>query len=136
MTARYAVAGGFALRDDAGRILLVHQAYGAHHWDFVGGGAENGESPEEAAIREAREEIGLTVAPRGLIGIYFNRWRSLLVFIFAGDVIGGTLTLQVDEIAEIGWFAPDELPPLTEWKERQVADTFAWTGAAFLRING
>ncbi len=135
MSASYAMAAGFALRDEAGRLLLVHQAYGDRLWDFVGGGAEPGESPEETAIREAREEIGLTVAPRGLIGVYFNRSRSLLVFVFNGVVTGGTLALQADEIAEIGRFGPDDLPPMTAWKARQIADVFAWTCEAFLRTR-
>lgn len=135
MSAPYAMAAGFALRDEAGRLLLIHQTYGDRVWDFVGGGAETSESPEETAIREAKEEIGLTVAPRGLIGVYFNRPRSLLVFIFNGLVTGGTLALQADEIAEIGWFAPDDLPPMAAWKARQIADVFAWTGEAFLRTR-
>jgi 8-oxo-dGTP pyrophosphatase MutT (NUDIX family) len=135
MSAQYRMAAGFALRDDMGRLLLMHQAYGEHLWDFVGGGAEPGESPEETAIREAREEIGLTVEPRGLIGVYFNRVRSMLVFIFAGVVTGGTLTLQPEEIAEIGWFGPDDLPPLSGWKASQVADVFAWAGPAALRTR-
>lgn len=135
MSARYAMAAGFALRDDAGRLLLVHQAYGDRRWDFVGGGAEPGESPEETAIREAREELGLTVEPRGLIGVYFNRARRLLVFVFSGVVTGGTLTLQPEEITETGWFGPDDLPPMTAWKAAQIADVFAWTGTASLRTR-
>jgi 8-oxo-dGTP pyrophosphatase MutT (NUDIX family) len=135
MNATHRAAGGFALRDGAGRLLLIHQAYGKREWDFVGGGAEPGESPEETAIREAREEIGLTVAPRGLIGVYHNRARAILVFLFTGVVTGGTLTLQEDEIAEIGWFGPDNLPPLNAWKARQIADVFAWSGAPFLRTR-
>ena len=135
MSASYGMAAGFALRDEAGRLLLIHQAYGERQWDFVGGGAEPGESPEEAAIREAKEELGLTVEPRGLIGVYFNRVRRLLVFVFSGVVMGGTLTLQPEEIAEIGWFGPDDLPPLNAWKAAQVADVFAWTGPASLRTR-
>ena len=135
MSAPYLMAAGFALRDDAGRLLLVHQAYCDRVWDFVGGGAGVGESPAETASREAKEEIGLVVAPRGLIGVYFNRPRRILVFIFNGVVTGGTLTLQEEEIAEIGWFGPDDLPILNAWKARQVADVFDWTGEAFLRTR-
>jgi 8-oxo-dGTP diphosphatase len=135
MSTPYTMAGGFALRNAEGRLLLVHQAYGDRVWDFGGGGAESGESPDETAIREAKEEIGLTVAPRGLIGVYFNRARLILVFIFDGVIIGGTLALQPEEIAEIGWFSPDDLPPLSAWKARQIADVFAWTGPATLRTR-
>jgi hypothetical protein len=77
----------------------------------------------------------LTVAPGGLIGVYYNRPRRILVFIFIGIVTGGTLALQADEIAEIGWFGPDNLPLMNAWKARQVADVFAWTGEAFLRTR-
>ncbi len=135
MSASYLMAGGFALRDAGGRLLLVHQAYGDRVWDFVGGGAEPGESPEETAVREAKEEMGLTVEPRGLIGVYFNRPRRILVFIFNGLVTGGTLALQSEEIAEIGWFGPDDLPHLSDWKARQIADVFAWEGSATLRTR-
>ena len=31
------------------------------HWDFPGGGRENGETPQECALRETREELGLTM---------------------------------------------------------------------------
>jgi len=135
MSAPYAMAAGFAPRDDAGRLLLIHQAYGDRRWDFVGGGAEAGESPEETAIREAKEEIGLTIEPRGLIGVYFNRTRRILLFIFAGIITGGTLVLQPEEIAAVGWFGPDDLPPLSAWKARQVNDVFGWTGNACLRTR-
>lgn len=135
MSVPYFMAAGFALRDEAGRLLLVHQAYGNRVWDFVGGGAEAGESPEETAIREAKEEIGLTVEPRGLIGVYFNRQYHRLIFIFHGIVTDGTLALQAEEIAEIGWFSPDDVPLMDAWKARQIADVFDWTGEAFLRTR-
>ena len=47
--------------DQAGRILLVRHA--GHHdgWGVLGGAIDVGESPGEAAVREAREEIGVEV---------------------------------------------------------------------------
>ena len=135
MSAPYGMAGGFALRDEAGRLLLVHQAYGERVWDFVGGGAEPGESPEETAIREAKEEIGLTVAPRGLIGVYFNRARRIFIFIFAGVVTGGTLALATGRDRGNRLVQPGRSPAALRWKARQVADVFAWTGPATLRTR-
>lgn len=128
-------AGGVALFDAAGRILLVHQNYGAYRWDFPGGATEADESPDETAVREAREEIGLDVTIDGLIGVYYTRNVGRLVFIFRASVVGGTLTLQPEELSEADWFVPDVLPPLTTWKARQVADCFAWTGAVFTRTR-
>ena len=47
--------------DQAGRLLLVRHA--GHHdgWAGLGGAVEVGESPAEAAVREAREEIGVGI---------------------------------------------------------------------------
>jgi 8-oxo-dGTP pyrophosphatase MutT (NUDIX family) len=56
-------AGRALLIDPAGRVLLVHEQLeaGAAHWLTPGGGVEAGETPAEAAAREAREETGIVV---------------------------------------------------------------------------
>ena len=44
------------------RVLMVRQTYnGEMLWTFPGGGIQPGESPQDAAIREAREEVNLQV---------------------------------------------------------------------------
>ena len=51
-------------RDDQGRVLLVRQSdFGL--WGTVGGAVDVDESPEDAARREAREEIGAEVELHG-----------------------------------------------------------------------
>ncbi len=52
-------AGGVVFRhlDDAVHVLLIRDAYG--HWGLPKGHLEAGESSEEAAVREVREETGL-----------------------------------------------------------------------------
>lgn len=49
--------------DGAGRMLLARQpdGRGAGQWSLPGGGVEHGEHPEQAVIREVREETGLGV---------------------------------------------------------------------------
>ena len=37
------------------------------HWDLPGGGRENGESPAACALRETKEEVGLSLPPEALI---------------------------------------------------------------------
>ena len=44
-----------------GRLLLVRHSYGSDGWALPGGGIERGESPEEAARREIREEVGCAI---------------------------------------------------------------------------
>jgi 8-oxo-dGTP diphosphatase len=54
------------LGDRDGRLLLLRRAGDDDHnpglWEFPGGGIEPGETPDEAAARELREEVGVDVA--------------------------------------------------------------------------
>ena len=55
---------------DGEKVLLLKRKdnvpYGGK-WGFPGGGAEKGETPEEAAIRETAEETGIKVLPEDLV---------------------------------------------------------------------
>jgi 8-oxo-dGTP pyrophosphatase MutT (NUDIX family) len=57
------------LRDDT--VLLVKHTY-QPNWYFPGGMVERGESLEQAARREAREEVGATLGPLTLVGVFSN----------------------------------------------------------------
>lgn len=50
---------GVGIRDSIGRILLIRTHRLPEHWQPVGGGIEEGETPIEAALREVYEEIGI-----------------------------------------------------------------------------
>lgn len=53
-------AGIVLFREDSGKKLFLLLHYPSGHWDFVKGRIEKGEQEKEAAIREAREETGIT----------------------------------------------------------------------------
>ncbi|MFA4946792.1 MAG: NUDIX domain-containing protein, partial [Candidatus Micrarchaeia archaeon] len=61
--------------DTAGRILLQNRAgistYG-EKWGYFGGHIEEGETPKEAAVREVREELGLTLGQHEFVGVIEN----------------------------------------------------------------
>jgi 8-oxo-dGTP pyrophosphatase MutT (NUDIX family) len=106
-------------RDDAGRLLLV-RLIDTGHWATIGGAIEPDESPSESAIREAREEAGVSVELGAILGVlggpdyrvtYPNGDRSAyVVTVFDATVIDGTPRPDEDETSDVGWFRPDELP--------------------------
>lgn len=82
-------------------------------WCMPGGMMEAGESPAEAAIREAKEETGLEIRLLRLVGVYSRpRWRTeeYHIFLFAAEVTGGTLTPQPGEALELRYFPLAALP--------------------------
>lgn len=108
-------------RDKSGRILLVRQS-DPGHWATVGGTIEPGESPEDAARREAKEEIGVDVVLGDLVGCfggpgfevtYANGDHAAFVSAVYEATLGDRQpTPDMDEVLEIGWFVPDELERL------------------------
>jgi 8-oxo-dGTP pyrophosphatase MutT (NUDIX family) len=55
------ISYGVLILNEQGQLLLAH-ATGQKHWDIPKGGAEEGESAREAAIREVREETGIDLS--------------------------------------------------------------------------
>jgi 8-oxo-dGTP pyrophosphatase MutT (NUDIX family) len=103
------------LRRDDGRVLLIHENYGLRRWSLPGGAVEPGESPWEAAVREAREEVGVDVRIRHLAAICFVRGQpereDHLAFGFVGEIVGPKPSVaDPTEIAEIAWMHPDQWP--------------------------
>ena len=119
----FAPGANVLLRDDKGRVLLLRSA-DTGLWTLPGGSMELGESFEQTARRELREETGLEV----------DELRPLQVFIGPayrftypnGDVVdnvsqlfeaeyrGEALSLQASEVTGAAWFTPCELPENAE----------------------
>lgn len=63
---RVRAAAGVILRDQTGRVLVVHPAY-KDVWEVPGGTVEPDESPADACTREIREELSLSVPTGALL---------------------------------------------------------------------
>jgi len=104
--------------DDAGRVLLTRRARPPFEgrWDLPGGFVGEAEHPVEAIKRELREETGLDVEPGVFIGIWMDRYSegesgpSTMNLYFEATARGGE-GQPADDVAELRWCAPDELPP-------------------------
>jgi 8-oxo-dGTP pyrophosphatase MutT (NUDIX family) len=78
-----------------------------------GGSVEDDESLAQAALRETCEEVGYEVRLTRLVGLYSrNGWIShgLHVVVFAGEITGGDLILQPEEVLEACWFRREDVP--------------------------
>jgi 8-oxo-dGTP diphosphatase len=68
--ARVVPCVGAVVHDAAGRLLLIRRGHDPHRglWSLPGGRIEAGESPEQAVVRDVREETGLGVVPGRPVG--------------------------------------------------------------------
>jgi ADP-ribose pyrophosphatase YjhB (NUDIX family) len=102
--------------DGEGRVLLARRAIEPDlgKWDLPGGFLEEGEEPVDGLRRELREETGLEVEPLAFLGVWVDAY---------GDGEGAVATLNLywvsraegephpaDDVSELRWFAPAELP--------------------------
>jgi ADP-ribose pyrophosphatase YjhB (NUDIX family) len=100
--------------DASGRILAVRTTYLGPGWMLPGGRIERSETPHHAAARETREETGLEVTVDRLVLVDGHR-RGNVSFVFAGRLVGGELSPQFGEIAEVGWLDRGEISA-TSWR--------------------
>lgn len=64
------------LLDEPGRVVLIERRHPPLGWALPGGFVEVGESLERAAVREAKEETGLEVRLKTLLGLYSDPARD------------------------------------------------------------
>jgi len=100
--------------ENEGYILLIRNTYGHKQWTFPGGHIEKNENPEEAVIREVKEEIGIQIEDLRLLGKFLStrEYKKDNIFCFSAKAKNKELYLGICEILEAKWFTIAELPPL------------------------
>jgi len=101
-------------------------------WDLPGGFVEETEPPDVAVRRELREETGLELDSAELQRIDIEPYGGKHVFSVTYVVTADGDPVAADDVAELRWFSPDELPKemafpgqervLREWAERVPSD--------------
>lgn len=94
--------------DENRNILLSHRR-DVDVWNLPGGGVETRELPNEAVVREVKEETGLDVVIERLVGVYGKVDKDEIVFAFVCRDVGGQLSLS-DEADRHCFFALDKIP--------------------------
>lgn len=109
---------GFILSDDH-KILLVKEVNDGK-WSLPGGWADIGFSPKETVIKETKEETGIEVTVQGLVAVFDKRLHPhptqaeyVYKLVFFCKPVSPVIAHGFD-IADAGFFAPDNLPPLSE----------------------
>ena len=126
------------VRNADGEILLIRHTY-VSGWHMPGGAVDRGEAMAEAAVREVREECGVDLLERPrLVSIHTNealKGRDHVGFFIASQWTEGLHFLKPNaEVAEMGFFALDQLPNETTKPTRSRLDetlngtppTLAW----------
>jgi ADP-ribose pyrophosphatase YjhB (NUDIX family) len=125
------------------KVLLTRRADNGK-WCLPSGHMEAGESAVEACVREVKEETGLDVRIRRLVGIYTDPNRlleypdgnkfHLVALHFEAEVTGGELTLS-DETTAYGYFTIPEIAEMDmlEIHRERIADAAAERVPAFMR---
>ncbi|MBO0609369.1 NUDIX hydrolase [Myceligenerans salitolerans] len=104
-----AIAAAIIVQD--GKLLLVQRrvSEGELSWQFPAGAVEQGETFEDAAVRETSEEAGLTVEAVKLLGERVHPKTGRLMGYVACDVKSGTAYVaDEDELADFAWATPDQ----------------------------
>lgn len=111
----------FVVRD--GEILLIRKkrGLGAGKINGPGGRVDPGELPEQGAVREAQEEIGITPhAPieKGQLSFQFVDGYSIHVHVFQTDSFSGT-PYETDEAIPL-WFSTENIPYDEMWADDRI----------------
>lgn len=115
---RPVTVGVKVIAESNGKVLLVKNRY-SKHWYLPGGGVKSGETVIECAIREVREECGVSLENLKILGVYSNfvEYKNDHIVLMWASFSDQCLTKGL-EIEKLGLFdlqfLPEEVSPATK----------------------
>ena len=123
------------------QVLMMHRTRKKNDmnhdkWIAIGGRFEAGESPEECALREVKEETGLTmIAPayRGVVTFINDRYETERMHLFTADRFEGEMT-DCDE-GELVWIPKAQMDALPQWEGDRIFHRLLDEGIPFFELE-
>ncbi|KEK22666.1 NUDIX hydrolase [Bacillus gaemokensis] len=109
---KHFVSAGVVVLNDEGKILLIRGS--RRGWEQPGGQVEEGESIQDAVIREVKEETGIDIKVTKFCGIYQNLSSGVCATCWLAKSIGGKLATSSESL-EVGFFTVDEALKMVTW---------------------
>lgn len=114
----------FLLRDNQILLAMKKIGHGSGKWNGTGGKCEPGETPEQAAIRECQEEVGVTaraITPAGILRFYqeppVDMYSNIDVHVYTCREWEGDP--HESEEMKPKWFDIDTIPYENMWQDDQ-----------------
>jgi len=108
------VVAGVVLKRD-GKYLLVQEknpsCYGK--WNLPAGKVDQGDTLEQAAVREAKEETGFDVELQRKLDVYQVKATDPAKHVYVAVSVGGSLRVPKDELLDVRWFSLEEIRQLS-----------------------
>src|SRR5215210_2443210 len=102
-------------KDDQVLLMKRKGVHGKETWSTPGGHLDFGETPEQCAAREAKEEVGLDVVDIRFLAVTndifeISERHYLTIWMEGKSISNDPLIAAENEVEEIGWYAWDALP--------------------------
>ena len=122
-------------------VLMLHRVkkekdVNKDKWIGIGGKFEDGESPDECLIREAKEETGLTLTSwrcRGIVTFLCEGVEGEYMYLFTADGFEGKLK-DCDE-GDLEWISREKLDSLPKWEGDKLFLDLLWQDAPFFLMT-
>ena len=110
-------------KDDHILLAMKNKGLGINKWNGFGGKVEEGESIEQAALRELKEEVAIDATKLIKMGVlefsYQNNSKILETHVFRIDEFEGEI-VESDEIQKPQWFHFDTIPYSQMWPDNKL----------------